>query len=142
MGGEIILTRPDQPWGPHSLLHKRYRVCFLGIRRLEPVVDHPPHPAPRLKKEYGYISTHPQSSVSNASCFLLIHAVSSCTCKNFTEVHYNIVGGMFVFFTVLSIFVEQSSFTFEHGHLFPTGKSCSPLLCIYWRKAFCSSSLA
>ena len=25
-GGEIFRTRPDRPWGPHSLLYNGYRV--------------------------------------------------------------------------------------------------------------------
>jgi hypothetical protein len=28
-GGEIFHTRPDRPWGPHSLLYNGYRV-FTG----------------------------------------------------------------------------------------------------------------
>ena len=51
MGGCIILSRPDRPWGPHSLLYKGYRVSFPAVKRLGPGVDHPPHLAPWLKKE-------------------------------------------------------------------------------------------
>jgi len=29
VGGEILRTRPDRPWGPPSLLYNGYRV-FLG----------------------------------------------------------------------------------------------------------------
>ena len=28
--GEIFRTRPDQPWGPPSLLYSRYRLSFSG----------------------------------------------------------------------------------------------------------------
>jgi hypothetical protein len=32
-GGEIFRTRPDRPWGPHSLLYNGYRVYFPGVKR-------------------------------------------------------------------------------------------------------------
>jgi len=41
-----------------SLLQNGYRV-FPGLKRLRRGVEHPPHLAPRLKKEHIYISTHP-----------------------------------------------------------------------------------
>jgi hypothetical protein len=50
-GGEIFCTRPDRPWGPPSLLYEGYRVSFPGVERPGHGVDHPPHLAPRLKKE-------------------------------------------------------------------------------------------
>jgi hypothetical protein len=53
-GDEIFGTRPDRPWGPPSLLCNGYRV-FPGGK----VAGHPPHLAPRLKKEYIYTSTPP-----------------------------------------------------------------------------------
>ena len=49
-GGEILRTRPDRPWGAPSLLYNGYRV-FLGVKRTGRGFDHPPHLAPRLKKE-------------------------------------------------------------------------------------------
>jgi hypothetical protein len=49
-GGEIFRTRPDRPWGPPSLPYNEYRV-FPGVERPGRGVDHPPHLAPRLKKE-------------------------------------------------------------------------------------------
>ena len=30
VGGEILCTCPDQPWGPPSLLHNGYQVSFQG----------------------------------------------------------------------------------------------------------------
>jgi hypothetical protein len=45
-GGKIFCTHPDQPWGPPSLQYNGYWVAFPGRG-----VDHPPHRAPRLKKE-------------------------------------------------------------------------------------------
>jgi hypothetical protein len=48
---EIFRTRPDRPWGPPSLLHNGYRVSFPGVKRPGRFVNHPPHLAPRLKKE-------------------------------------------------------------------------------------------
>jgi hypothetical protein len=50
-GGEIFRSRPDRPWGLPSLLYNGYRVYFLGVKRPGRGVDHPPHLAPRLKKE-------------------------------------------------------------------------------------------
>jgi hypothetical protein len=49
-GGEIFNTHPDRPWGPASLLYSGYRV-FPGINWPVSGVVHPPHLAPRLKKE-------------------------------------------------------------------------------------------
>jgi hypothetical protein len=48
---EIFHTRPDRPWSPPSLLYHRYWVSLPGVKRPERGVDHPPHLAPRLKKE-------------------------------------------------------------------------------------------
>jgi len=50
-GGEIFHTRPDHPWD----LYMRTG-SFPGVKR---DIDHPPHLAPRLKKERSYISTPP-----------------------------------------------------------------------------------
>jgi len=49
VGGDFPnLSRPA--WGPPSLLYKGYWV-FRGEKRSRGDVDHPPHLAPRLKKE-------------------------------------------------------------------------------------------
>jgi len=37
---------------------------FPGVKRPERGVDHPPHLALRLRKEYSYTSTHPWASVA------------------------------------------------------------------------------
>jgi hypothetical protein len=54
-GGEIFHTRPDQLWGPTSLLYNEYRAIpggkTAGTGREGGGVNHPPHLAPRLKKE-------------------------------------------------------------------------------------------
>ena len=44
--GRNILTLPDGPWGPPSLLYNGYRVSFVGAKRPGPGVNHPPHLAP------------------------------------------------------------------------------------------------
>jgi hypothetical protein len=49
-GGEIFLACLDRSWVPTSLLYNGYRVTFQGIKRPGRDVDHPPHPAPRLRK--------------------------------------------------------------------------------------------
>jgi hypothetical protein len=56
VGSEIFRIRPDRPWGPPSLLYNGYRV-FHGGKAAGRGVDHPPHQAPRLKKEQSYTST-------------------------------------------------------------------------------------
>ena len=50
--GEIFRTRQDRPWCPPSLLYNGYRVSFGGggVKRPGRGVDHPHHPAPRLKR--------------------------------------------------------------------------------------------
>jgi hypothetical protein len=49
-GGEIFRTRPDRHWGPPSVLYFG-SWSFRGLKRSGRGVDHPPHLAPRLKKE-------------------------------------------------------------------------------------------
>ena len=56
--GEIFCTRPDRPWVSPS-----YTVCsgsFAGggLKRPWLDVEHPPHLAQRLKKEWSHTSTH------------------------------------------------------------------------------------
>ena len=58
-GDEIFHTCPDRPWGPLSLLYNGYGVSFPGVKRPGRGVDHPPHLASRLRKEYSYTSTPP-----------------------------------------------------------------------------------
>ena len=47
----------DQPWGPPSLLYDGCRLIFTGVKRPGRGIDHPPHLAPKLMKEYSYTST-------------------------------------------------------------------------------------
>ena len=54
-GGQIF--RPGRPWVPPSPLYNGYRVCLPGVKQPERGVDHPPHLALTLKKEYSYTST-------------------------------------------------------------------------------------
>jgi hypothetical protein len=49
--GEIFRNRPDRAWGPPSLLYNGDRVSVPGVKRPGCGVDHPPHLAPRFKKE-------------------------------------------------------------------------------------------
>ena len=60
VGGEIFHSRRDQPWGPPSLLYNRYWVFPRG-KATRAWLDHPPHLAPRLKKEQSYTSSPPLS---------------------------------------------------------------------------------
>jgi len=54
----IFRACPNRPWDPPILLYNGYRI-FPGVKRPGRGVDHPPHLAPRLKKEYSYSSTPP-----------------------------------------------------------------------------------
>jgi hypothetical protein len=53
---KFFRTRPDQPWGPPSLLYNGYRVSFPVVRRPGRGVGHSHRLAPRSKKEYSYTS--------------------------------------------------------------------------------------
>jgi len=48
--GETFRTRPDRSWRPPSLLYSG-NGSFPGILQQGCGIDHPLHPAPRLKKE-------------------------------------------------------------------------------------------
>ena len=48
--GEIFRTRPDWPWGPHSLLYNGYRVSFPGVKRPGRGVNHPPPSSAEVKE--------------------------------------------------------------------------------------------
>ena len=56
--GEIFHTCPLRPWDLRSLLYKGYRCSSPGVKWPGCGVDHPPHPAPRLKEKHSYTSTH------------------------------------------------------------------------------------
>jgi hypothetical protein len=56
--GEMFRTRPERPWGPPSLLYVQWVPGpSPGVKRPGRGVNHPPHLAPRLNKEYSYTST-------------------------------------------------------------------------------------
>jgi hypothetical protein len=50
-GGETFRTRPDRPWGPHSLLYNGYRFSFPGVKWPDVELATHPHLVPGLKKE-------------------------------------------------------------------------------------------
>jgi len=58
-GGETVCTCPDWPWGPPSTQYNGYQVSSLGVKLQGHGVDHTPHLAPRLDKEWSYTSPHP-----------------------------------------------------------------------------------
>jgi hypothetical protein len=63
---EIFRTRPDWPWGPSSLLYNGYRVCFPGVKRPGPGVEHPPSSNARVKERvepYLYSPSEPSWTV-------------------------------------------------------------------------------
>jgi hypothetical protein len=49
--GKIFFACPYQPQGPPNPLYNGNTVSFLRIKQPEHGTDHPPHLAPRLKKE-------------------------------------------------------------------------------------------
>jgi len=55
--GEIFRTSPDRSWGPPSLLYYRYWVSFLGLKRPERGVQHPPHSSVEVKEKVSYKCT-------------------------------------------------------------------------------------
>jgi hypothetical protein len=57
-GGEIFRTSPDRSWA-HPASYTMGAGSFPRAKRPGRDVDYPPHPAPRLKKEYSYTSTPP-----------------------------------------------------------------------------------
>jgi hypothetical protein len=54
-GGEFSLTVQTGP-GAHPASYTMGTGSFPGVKRPGRGVDHPPHIAPRLKKEYSYAS--------------------------------------------------------------------------------------
>jgi hypothetical protein len=48
--GESFRTRPDRPWGPPSLLYNR---SFVGVKRPEGGVYHPPPSSAKVKEIVG-----------------------------------------------------------------------------------------
>jgi len=52
-GGEVFPTRPERPWGSHSLLYGGYKVSFSAAWSWHWPLT--PRLAPRLKKESRYI---------------------------------------------------------------------------------------
>jgi hypothetical protein len=75
-------TRPDRSWKPSSLLYNGYRVSFPGVNRPGCGIDHPPHLAPRLKKEYSCTPVHylytVLCTVSTPSFALSLHCPVHC----------------------------------------------------------------
>jgi hypothetical protein len=53
----VFHTRRHRSWSPPSLLYNGYQVSLPGVKRPGRGVNHAPHLAPRLKKEYSYTST-------------------------------------------------------------------------------------
>jgi hypothetical protein len=52
---EIFHTRPDQPWGPTSLLYKGYRISFSGVKQPRRGVDHPPPSSAKVKERVEHL---------------------------------------------------------------------------------------
>ena len=48
--GEVFCTRPDQPWGPLSILYNGYRVPFPGVKRPGGGANHPPPSRTEVKE--------------------------------------------------------------------------------------------
>jgi hypothetical protein len=74
-GDEIFRTRPDRPWGRHSLLYHGYRVSFPGVKRLGRGADHPQLSSAEVIK-------------STAIPILPFWAFMACSWVNFTRVTF------------------------------------------------------
>jgi len=59
VGGEILGTCPDRPWGPTSLLYNGYWVFPGGKERPGRDADPSPPSSAVVMKEYSYTSTAP-----------------------------------------------------------------------------------
>jgi len=49
-GGQIFPTRPDQHWGPPSLLYNAYYVSFPRVKYQGGCIDHTPQPNAKAKE--------------------------------------------------------------------------------------------
>jgi hypothetical protein len=60
---QVTLSKFSAPVQTDAAAHPAYYTMgtgsFPGVKRSGRGVDHPPHPAPRLKKQYSYTSTPP-----------------------------------------------------------------------------------
>ena len=50
-GGETFRTRPERPWGLHSLLYNAYRLSSPGVKRMGRGVNHPLIPSAKVKEK-------------------------------------------------------------------------------------------
>ena len=57
--GTRFSARPDQPWGPPSLLYNGYRVFPGGKVRPGLVADHSSPSSAAIMEQQSYTSTHP-----------------------------------------------------------------------------------
>jgi len=86
--GEIFLTRPDRPWGPPSILYKRYRVSLPGVRRPGRGVDHPLTSSAEVKERvelYLYSTSGPSWPVQGELylLYLLLYLTHRHSAHNF-----------------------------------------------------------
>jgi hypothetical protein len=61
---EIFRSRTERLWGPPNLLYNGYWVSFPGVKRLARCVNHTPHLASRLRKDWSYTSTPPRTFIA------------------------------------------------------------------------------
>jgi hypothetical protein len=62
IGGGILRTCSDRPWGPPSLLYEGYRVSFPGLKRPWRGVNHPLPSSAKVKERvelYNYSHSGP-----------------------------------------------------------------------------------
>jgi hypothetical protein len=61
-GGKTFHTRPDQPWGPSSLLYNGYWISFPGLKRPGRGINQPPQSSAKVKERlalYLYSPSEP-----------------------------------------------------------------------------------
>ena len=88
--GEIFHTRPDQPWGPPSLLYNGYIFTFPVVKRPGPGVDHPPTSTAEVKERvelYLYSPSGPSWLVLGWNYLLIPREICGFTVYLFSRKH-------------------------------------------------------
>ena len=77
-GVEIFGTRPDWPWGPHSLLYNGYRVFLGGKAAGTWLWPHTP-PSSADVKERAQLYLYPRLACSKPTCTFITYICIGCS---------------------------------------------------------------